>query len=113
MQADLRDISDQTALVAVQGPRAFEIVGRVAGRSLDHVPFYHFEVPESGTFLGCERAILSHTGYTGEPGLEIAVPMFTGFIDLGTDRHTLIPPSWPTSRSRRTSGVPSKSAAAK
>jgi len=35
------------------------------------IKFYHFVQPEPGAFLGCERAILSHTGYTGEQGLEI------------------------------------------
>ena len=91
MGADLRDVSDQTALVAVQGPRAFEIVGRVAGRSLDDVAFYHFVVPEPGSFLGCQRAVLSHTGYTGEPGLEIycerekAVEVWNAVMEAGAD----------------------------
>src|SRR5690606_8264441 len=35
------------------------------------LPYYHFLRPAPGAFLGCERAILSHTGYTGEEGLEI------------------------------------------
>lgn len=33
-------------------------------------------------------------------GLEIAVPAFAAFTDLETDRHTLVPPSWPTSAKR-------------
>ncbi len=91
MGAHLRDVSDDTALVAVQGPLAFEIVGRVAGRSLESLPFYHFEVPAPGSFLGCERAILSHTGYTGEPGLEIycerdrAVHVWRAVMEAGAD----------------------------
>jgi aminomethyltransferase len=91
MGADLEDISDGTALVAVQGPRAFEIVGRIAGRPLDDLPFYHFTVPSPGSFLGCRRAVLSHTGYTGEPGLEIycekekALDVWKAVMDAGAD----------------------------
>ena len=35
------------------------------------LPFYRFVMPEAGTFLGCEAPIVSHTGYTGEAGVEI------------------------------------------
>lgn len=95
MEATLRDLSDDTALIAVQGPKAFEIVGQIAGRGLDDIPFYHFETPAAGTFLGCERAILSHTGYTGEPGLEIycerdkAVSVWNAVMETGADAGVL------------------------
>lgn len=91
MGADLRDVSDDTALVAVQGPRAFEIVSGIAGRRLEDLPFYHFMLPTPGSFLGCERAILSHTGYTGEKGLEIycerskATDVWNAVLEAGAD----------------------------
>ena len=66
----VEDQSAQTALLALQGPKAFEIAQSVTDVPLD-ITYYHFVQPEPGAFLGCERAILSHTGYTGEKGLEI------------------------------------------
>ncbi|NNE71650.1 MAG: glycine cleavage system aminomethyltransferase GcvT [Rhodothermales bacterium] len=69
--AELGDFSDQMGLIAVQGPAAMEVVSRVAGFDLTGLPFYRFMRPEPGAFMDCEKIILSHTGYTGEPGLEI------------------------------------------
>lgn len=71
LDARLADESDETALLALQGPRAFEVFERATGYDPSHIPFYHFERPAPGTVFGSERAIVSHTGYTGEPGLEI------------------------------------------
>jgi aminomethyltransferase len=67
----VEDQSAQTALLALQGPKAFEIAQSVTDVPLADIKYYHFVQPEPGAFLGCERAILSHTGYTGEKGLEI------------------------------------------
>ncbi|MFT5143499.1 MAG: aminomethyltransferase [Rhodothermales bacterium] len=69
--AELTDRSAEMALIAVQGPAAFDIVSDVADVDLSPLPFYRFIRPEPGSFLGCDRVILSHTGYTGEKGLEI------------------------------------------
>ncbi|HRK75125.1 MAG TPA: glycine cleavage T C-terminal barrel domain-containing protein, partial [Rhodothermales bacterium] len=35
------------------------------------LPYYHAIRPEPGTFFGCTQALISHTGYTGESGVEI------------------------------------------
>jgi aminomethyltransferase len=67
------DVSAQTALLAIQGPRAIEIVGRLTDLPVADLKYYHFLAAPEGRFLGCRRAILSRTGYTGEPGLEIYV----------------------------------------
>jgi len=67
----LDDRSDLTALIAIQGPRALDIAARAAGMSFSELKYYHFLVPDAGTFLGCRQAIVSRTGYTGEKGLEI------------------------------------------
>ncbi|MBO6576091.1 MAG: glycine cleavage system aminomethyltransferase GcvT [Rhodothermales bacterium] len=71
--AQIDDHSSDIALLAVQGPKAFEIVSEIAGQDLSELPFYRFIRPAPGTFLGCDKVILSHTGYTGEKGLEIYV----------------------------------------
>lgn len=67
----LQDRSEALALLAIQGPNAFKIVQKLTDISLDGLKYYHFIRPEAGAFLGCNQAILSHTGYTGEAGLEI------------------------------------------
>lgn len=67
----VEDRSAETGLLALQGPRAFEIAARLTDLPVAEIPYYQFLAPAPGTFMGCERALLSHTGYTGEPGLEI------------------------------------------
>jgi len=67
----IEDESDATALIALQGPNAFEIAAKLTSLPVEEIPYYQFLRPTPEEFLGCERAILSHTGYTGEKGLEI------------------------------------------
>lgn len=69
--AELENVSDDMALLAIQGPFAFEIVQKLTDFPLSSLKPYHFAPQPRGTFLSCEHAILSYTGYTGEPGLEI------------------------------------------
>jgi len=65
--ADFRDLSEQTALVAVQGPKAIAILKRLAAFPIDEVP--RFGVGE-GQVAGV-RCIAARTGYTGEDGFEL------------------------------------------
>lgn len=64
----VRDISDDTALLALQGPRAADIMVKVSDAALLPVRNYTFvdEVPVAG-----RRCLVSRTGYTGEHGYEI------------------------------------------
>ena len=71
MGADLENASDQVALMAVQGPKSLSIVQKLTDAPLDELKYYHFLEPPSGRFLGCQHAIISRTGYTGEIGLEL------------------------------------------
>ena len=71
MGAELENISEATALLAIQGPKAPAIVQKLTDVDLDDIKYYHFAEMPPGAFVGCERAILSRTGYTGEPGFEI------------------------------------------
>ena len=67
---EIEDISDQTALFAVQGPRAISIVSEAAHN--DRLA----EVSRFGCAwadIGSARVFLSRTGYTGEDGFEIVV----------------------------------------
>jgi len=63
------DESDQTALVALQGPRAFEVLARAGGEAGDLVELksFHFRTAT----VGSVRCTAARTGYTGEDGVEI------------------------------------------
>lgn len=69
--ARLTDISDETALLAVQGPLATSILQKLTPVDLEAIPYYNFAV---GKFAGLDQVILSNTGYTGAGGFEIYVP---------------------------------------
>ncbi len=63
------DESDRTALIALQGPRAFEVLSKVGGDAalLSSLGSFHFRAAEIGG-IPCTP---SRTGYTGEDGVEI------------------------------------------
>lgn len=63
----LTDRSADYALLAVQGPRAAEIVQSLTSVTLDAVKYYHF-VEGSVAGIPC---VISRTGYTGEDGFEL------------------------------------------
>ena len=66
--ADLEDISEQTCLLAVQGPKSIEILQNLTQIDLSEITYYTFKI---GEFAGFSDVILSATGYTGEKGFEI------------------------------------------
>lgn len=66
--ADLENISDDIALMAVQGPKAVEILQALTSTNLSEIPFYEFR---EGVFAGKDGVIMSNTGYTGSGGFEI------------------------------------------
>lgn len=66
--AEMINISDRTALLAVQGPRATEILQTLTDTRLAEIPYYHFR---RGALAGIDNVILSATGYTGSGGFEL------------------------------------------
>src|SRR5215217_5935806 len=62
--SDVRDVSDEYALLAVQGPRAIERLG------LEDAPAFTFAMAE----LHGIECMVNRTGYTGERGVELMVP---------------------------------------
>ena len=66
--AQIEDISDQTCLLAVQGPKSVEILQKLTTVNLSEISYYSFII---GDFAGYSDVILSATGYTGEKGFEI------------------------------------------
>lgn len=68
MNADMRDLSDDYSLLAIQGPKAAEAMQSLTSVDLEAMKFYTFEVAD---FAGIEHVIISATGYTGSGGFEI------------------------------------------
>src|SRR5262249_29767035 len=64
------DASSRYALLAVQGPRAIDVVQPLTGVELATMKYYWFAHGEVANI----RATISRTGYTGEDGFEIFVP---------------------------------------
>ncbi len=73
MGATLHNTSDYIVLLALQGPHSLDIMQKVTNIPVQDIPYYRFVRPAPGTFFGCERAVISRTGYTGEVGLELYV----------------------------------------
>ncbi|HOY17935.1 MAG TPA: glycine cleavage system aminomethyltransferase GcvT [Haliscomenobacter sp.] len=64
------NISDQTSLIAVQGPKALQTLQPLTGIDLSRIKYYNFA---KGKFAGFDNVLISATGYTGAGGFEIYV----------------------------------------
>jgi aminomethyltransferase len=87
----VHNLSDQFALLALQGPRAEAILQPLTPIALKHMAFYHFTEGE----VHGHPAIVARTGYTGEDGFEIfvaperSVDLWRRLIDAGTEERLL------------------------
>ena len=68
MGAQLANVSSEISLLAVQGPKAMDVMQRLTNIDLASIPFYSFVV---GEFAGVSGVIISATGYTGSGGFEL------------------------------------------
>ena len=68
INAEMRDLTDNYSLLAIQGPKAVESMQSLSSHDLSEIKFYNFIV---GDFAGIEHVIISATGYTGSGGFEI------------------------------------------
>jgi len=66
--AELENASDWMAQLAVQGPKATEVLQKLTAVNLSEIPYYAFK---TGEFAGIKEVILSNTGYTGAGGFEL------------------------------------------
>jgi aminomethyltransferase len=66
-QADVKDCSDEQAMIAIQGPASEAILQPLCGVDLSSVPYYGFA---NGPVLGIP-CLIARTGYTGEDGFEL------------------------------------------
>jgi aminomethyltransferase len=65
---DMKDISDRTSLLAVQGPKAAQALQSLTDIDLSAMEYYTFQ---KGKFAGVDNVLISATGYTGAGGFEI------------------------------------------
>ncbi len=84
----LVNISDDSALLAVQGPNATALIQTLTDVNLSDIKYYHFE---KGVVAGIENVLISATGYTGAGGFELyvnnkdAVRLWDALFSAGKD----------------------------
>jgi len=67
----VEDLSDAFTQLAIQGPRAVDLLRKLTGAELNGIKNYWFT---HGTVCGLKNTLIARTGYTGEDGFEIYVP---------------------------------------
>jgi aminomethyltransferase len=88
--AEMKNDSDQIALIALQGPKATAILQKLTQVALDEIKFYHFTID---TIAGIPDVIISATGYTGAGGFELyvsndhAVTIWNKIFEAGKDEN--------------------------
>jgi aminomethyltransferase len=66
----MQNISDDTCLFAVQGPKAKGVLQKLTATDLSAIKYYHFTI---GELADVPNVIISNTGYTGAGGFEVYV----------------------------------------
>ncbi len=80
------DHSDDVALLALQGPKALDVVKKVIDKDLSSLPYYGFD---QDVRVNGHRCLISRTGYTGEDGFELyldakdATDIFVTLLEAG------------------------------
>ncbi len=87
-EVQLLDISDDMALIALQGPLSTDIIGKISDINELPVKYYTFKENVDISGISC---MVSKTGYTGEGGYELccknedAAPLWELLLDAGAD----------------------------
>lgn len=68
MGVEMKNLSDEYSLLAIQGPKSAEAMQSLTSVNLSEIPYYSFKVAD---FAGIDNVIISATGYTGSGGFEI------------------------------------------
>ncbi|HFK5507651.1 glycine cleavage system aminomethyltransferase GcvT [Elizabethkingia anophelis] len=86
--AKMTNASDDMSLIAIQGPKATEILQKLTDTPLADIPYYNFTI---GAVAGVQDVIISNTGYTGSGGFEIyfknenAVKLWDALTEAGEE----------------------------
>jgi aminomethyltransferase len=85
---EIRDVSDQLALLALQGPRSESILQALTPIDLTQLKFYGFAEGE----VNGREVLVARTGYTGEDGFELlvapdsAVALWKALLEAGAEK---------------------------
>jgi aminomethyltransferase len=85
LDATVENVSDDITLLALQGPKAIDILQPITNVQLHDLASYHFAL---GTVAEVDT-IVSRTGYTGEDGFELyfpaakSEPVWNGILEAG------------------------------
>lgn len=89
-EVELKNVSSDYVLLALQGPKAQEVLQTITETDLSEIKFFKFETDVK--FNGVDQgAIVSRTGYTGEDGFEVYINSASGIaawnaiLDAGKD----------------------------
>jgi len=88
--AEMKNISDDTCLFAVQGPKATGVLQKLTKADLSAIKYYHFTI---GEFAGVQDVVMSKMGYTGAGGFEIymnkafAEKVWNAIFEAGKDEN--------------------------
>ena len=86
--AILENASDRISQLAIQGPKATEILQKLTSADLSSIQYYNFV---TGSFAGINEVIISNTGYTGAGGFELymynddALTIWNAIMEAGKD----------------------------
>lgn len=86
---EMHNISDKTALLAIQGPNACKMLQPLTSIDICNLTYYTFA---KGVFAGVDNVLISATGYTGSGGIEIyfdnsndnAEKIWNAIFEIGT-----------------------------
>jgi len=67
VDVDIKNVSDEISLIALQGPNSIKIISKVSESDIYELPYYHFVEGKIANY----DVIIARTGYTGELGFEI------------------------------------------
>ncbi|MBO8171265.1 MAG: glycine cleavage system aminomethyltransferase GcvT [Bacillaceae bacterium] len=89
----IRNISDEVALLALQGPHAEQILQKLTDEALAAIKPFYFK--QDVSIAGNKTMMVSRTGYTGEDGFEIYLPaehaidVWKAILDAGEEEGVL------------------------
>lgn len=86
---EIVDISDEVSEIALQGPKAQEILQELTDTDLSEIKFFYFK---DDVVINGVKCLVSRTGYTGEDGFEIYLgnddigPLWDKLYEVGKDK---------------------------
>ena len=89
---ELKNLSEDMAQLAIQGPLAEKVLQKLAGTNLSDIGFFKFQ---QDVDLNGKKALVSRTGYTGEDGFEVycdaqdAVALWVEILETGKEEGVL------------------------